>query len=237
MISIIIPTLNEEDYLPLLLESIKNQDFDGEYEIIVADAGSVDKTREIAKSFGCRVVKGGLPAKGRNEGAKIAKDDILLFIDADVILPKNFLQKTIEEVSRRNLDVAGFLISPQNPKQHIYKFAYNLYNFWGRNLEKFSPQATMIILAKKDLHQRIKGFDEDIKIGEDHWYVRQASKYGKFGIIKSTKVFASMRRFEKDGLIKTCLKYIFTGIYMFLFGPIKREIFKYEFNHYKNFRS
>jgi len=211
MVSIIIPALNEENYLPLLLQSIKNQDFKGEYEIIVADAGSIDKTREIAKIFGCKIVKGGLPAKGRNEGVKIAKGDILLFIDADVILPKDFLQKTIKEVSKRNLDVAGFLIFPVAGEKFIYRLIFQIYNFWIS-----------------------KGFDEDIKIGEDHWYVRQASKYGKFGIIKSTKVFASMRRFEKDGLIKTCLKYIFAGIYMLLFGPIKKEFFKYEFNHYKN---
>jgi len=234
MVSIIIPALNEENYLPLLLQSIKNQDFKGEYEIIVADAGSIDKTREIAKIFGCKIVKGGLPAKGRNEGVKIAKGDILLFIDADVILPKDFLQKTIKEVSKRNLDVAGFLIFPVAGEKFIYRLIFQIYNFWIRAFEKVLSHSTMVILIKRQLHQKIKGFDEDIKIGEDHWYVRQASKYGKFGIIKSTKVFASMRRFEKDGLIKTCLKYIFAGIYMLLFGPIKKEFFKYEFNHYKN---
>ncbi len=73
MISIIIPTLNEEKYLPKLLRSIKEQDFKEELEIIVADANSEDKTREIAKKFSCKIVEGGLPAKARNEGAKIAK--------------------------------------------------------------------------------------------------------------------------------------------------------------------
>ena len=71
-LSIITPTLNEEKFLLVLLESIKNQSFN-DLEIIVADAGSRDKTMEMAKSFGCQIVKGGLPAKGRNEGAKIAK--------------------------------------------------------------------------------------------------------------------------------------------------------------------
>jgi len=75
MLSIIIPTLNEENYLPFLLESIKNQDFK-DYEIIVADAGSHDKTREIAKNFGCKVVSGGLPAKGRNEGTKFSRGNL-----------------------------------------------------------------------------------------------------------------------------------------------------------------
>ena len=72
MLSIIIPALNEEKYLPLLLGEIKKQNFADDLEIIVADAGSVDKTIEIARSFGCEITKGGLPAKGRNEGGKVA---------------------------------------------------------------------------------------------------------------------------------------------------------------------
>ena len=74
ILSIIIPTYNEEEYLPVLLDSIKSQSFD-DYEIIVADANSTDKTREIAESYGCIVVAGGLPAVGRNNGAKIAKGE------------------------------------------------------------------------------------------------------------------------------------------------------------------
>ena len=78
MLSIIIPTLNEENFLSWLLESIKRQDFP-EREIIVADAGSEDKTVAIAKNYKATVVPGGLPAKGRNEGAKIAKGELFLF--------------------------------------------------------------------------------------------------------------------------------------------------------------
>ena len=62
MLSIIIPTLNEESYLPKLLNSIKKQDFQ-DYEMIVADAGSKDKTIEIALASGCKISSGGLPAK------------------------------------------------------------------------------------------------------------------------------------------------------------------------------
>jgi len=67
-VSIIIPALNEEKTLPVLLDSIKAQDF-SDYEVIVADANSKDRTREIAAEYGCRVVDGGLPAVGRNAGA------------------------------------------------------------------------------------------------------------------------------------------------------------------------
>ncbi len=69
MLSIIIPTLNEEKWLLFILESIKHQNFKN-YEIIVADAGSRDKTIAIAKHYGCEIVPGGCPAAGRNNGAK-----------------------------------------------------------------------------------------------------------------------------------------------------------------------
>ena len=92
MLSIIIPTLNEEHYLPLLLESIKRQDFDSHgYEIIIADADSRDKTLKIAQNYNCKVIDGGLPAKGKNKGAKVARGDLLLFLDADTVLPENFV--------------------------------------------------------------------------------------------------------------------------------------------------
>jgi glycosyltransferase involved in cell wall biosynthesis len=235
MISIIIPTLNEERYLPKLLESIRNQNFDGKYEIIIADANSLDKTREIAESFGCKVVKGGLPAKGRNEGARVARGEIFLFIDADVILPKDFLKNTLEEFLKRNLDCGGFLAYPQN-KKIIYKAIFTVYNLWAKATEKIFPSGWMAILTKRDLHYKIKGFDEEVKIGEDHWYLKNASKFGRFGIIRSTRIFGSTRRFENDGIFLTCLKYIFAGLHMLFLGPIKSNIIRYEFNHYKNNR-
>ncbi|HRP68451.1 MAG TPA: glycosyltransferase, partial [Turneriella sp.] len=63
-ISVVIPALNEERDLPELLSSLKAQSFRN-FEVIVADAGSKDKTREIAQEFGARVVDGGMPGVGR----------------------------------------------------------------------------------------------------------------------------------------------------------------------------
>ena len=100
MLSIIVPTLNEEEYLPKLLESIKKQDFK-DYEIIVADAGSEDKTLEIAKKRGCIITKGGSITVGRNNGAKVARGDIFLFLDSDV--RKNFSHTFIQPIIQHGL--------------------------------------------------------------------------------------------------------------------------------------
>src|SRR5258708_10412751 len=108
-ISIIIPTLNEEKSLPKLLASIHNQTVQP-LEVIIADAQSTDDTRSIAKSFGCIVVDdagtGSGPAKGRNNGAKNAKGEIFLFLDADTRLPFDFLEGAFSEFVERRLTSA-----------------------------------------------------------------------------------------------------------------------------------
>jgi len=231
MLSIIIPTLDEEKHLPLLLESIKKQDF-SDYEIIAADAGSEDKTLEIAKDYGCKIVAGGLPARGRNQGAKAARGDLLLFLDADVILPEKTFGKILEEFNRRKLDIATFCLLPSK-KNKMSKFFFTFfYNLPITSLEKVLPHAAMGILIKKSLFEKLSGFDEKIKLAEDHDLARRAGKLGKYGILKSTKLFVSDRRFKKDGWLKTGSKYLFCEGYMIFIGPVKSDIFKYKFNHY-----
>ena len=230
MLSIIIPALNEEKYLPLLLKEIKKQNFADDLEIIVADAGSEDKTVEIAKNYGCKIVQGGLPAKGRNEGAKIAQGDIFLFMDADnIYLPENFLKNLLKEFEKRKLDIASFPIYPNG--NGFDKFAYKIYNSFVWSIQRFSAYATNSVLIRKYIHQKIGGFDEEIKIAEDHFYAKTAKNFGKFGFIKTRPVLTSTRRFEKDGRLKTYLKYLIAGIYMFFFGPIKKDIFRYRFDN------
>jgi glycosyltransferase involved in cell wall biosynthesis len=225
MLSIIIPTLNEEEYLPILLNQIKKQNF-SDYEIIVADGGSNDKTVEIAKQFGCIITKGGNPAQGRNGGAKIAKGDVFLFMDADnIYLPDNFLEKLLNEFKKRNLGVASFPIYPKG--NWFDKFAYGLYNWWVKTTQKFLAYATNSVLVKREVFEKVGGFDQDIKIGEDHDFAKRSAKISKFGFIETEPVLTSTRRFERDGRLKTYLKYFLAGLYIFFFGPVKSDIFKY----------
>ncbi|MCX6723817.1 MAG: glycosyltransferase [Candidatus Staskawiczbacteria bacterium] len=233
MLSIIIPALNEEKYLPLLLASIKEQDF-SDYEIILADAGSTDKTLEIAKRYNCKIVPGGLPAKGRNEGEKVAKGELLFFVDADTILPGNFFKKTLAEFVRHKLEVASFCLAPLS-KSKISSFLLNFfYNYPIILLERILPHAAMGIIVKKNLFEKLGGFDEDVKLAEDHYLARQAVKLFKarFGIIKSAKLFISDRRFKTDGWVLTGIKFFLCELYMIFLGPVKSDIFNYRFDHY-----
>jgi glycosyltransferase involved in cell wall biosynthesis len=236
MLSIIIPTLNERNYLPLLLKSIKRQKINN-YEIIVADAGSEDKTVEIAKKFGCKLISGGMPARGRNKGEKAAKGDLLLFLDADTILPENALENILKEFKKRKLEVAVCFLQPFG-NDKIQRFFYDFFhNYPVLILEKILPNGAGPILIKRFVHQRINGFDEKIKFAEDSIYVRKASKHARFGVLKSEKVFYSQRRFQKEGWFRSFLKFIFAEFYMVFFGPIKSDILKYKFNHYYSKKS
>lgn len=230
MISIIIPALNEENYLPRLLDSLEKQNLK-DYEIILADAGSKDRTIEIAKKYGCKVVPGGLPAKGRNEGAKAARGDLFLFLDSDLVLPEGFLDVFLQEFKKKNLDIASTDLDFLTDKK-IYKIAAFLCNIYYRCTQRILPHISQCILVKKEFHNRIGGFDEEIKLSEDFAYIKKMCKIAKFGHISKIKFYSSARRFEKDGLINTFLKYLLAHIYIAFFGPIKSDIFKYRFNHY-----
>jgi len=234
MLSIIIPSLNEEEYLPLLLKSVKDQDFK-DYEIILADAGSTDKTLDIAKEYGCIVIPGGLPAKGRNEGAKVAKGDLFFFIDSDAVLPENFFEKALAEFEGRNLELASFCLVPL-PKTKLSSFLLNVfYNQPIVLMESALPHAAMGILAKRELFEKLGGYDEDVKLAEDHYLARRAQKLfkAKLGIIKSTEIFVSDRRFKTDGWFSVGIRYFLCEMHMIFIGPVRSDIFNYKFNLYK----
>lgn len=227
-ISVIIPTLDEEGYLPKALRSVKRQGIK-ELEIVVADAGSTDKTQEIARSFGCRVVKGGLPGKGRNEGAKAAKGDIFVFLDADAELPFGFLKKFMMEFEKRHLDIAGCTMKIPSNKR-LYRFFEKLYVLYFKSVEKFYPHATNCIVARRWVHEKIGGFDESLKLGEDFMYVKACAKEGKFGFLTNVWFFASPRRAEED-MKKIIIQYFLAEVYQLFLGPIRTDIFKYRFGH------
>lgn len=99
-ISIVIPALNEKKFLVECLNSLRDQDYDGEYEIIVADNGSTDETINIAKNYGvrlvyCREIKSVFYA--RNVGANAARGNIIIQADADTLYPKHFLKRLAEQ--------------------------------------------------------------------------------------------------------------------------------------------
>lgn len=231
MLSIIIPTLNEEKHLPRLLKNIKDNSLEN-YEIIVADNNSKDKTRQIAKKYRCKIVQGGLPSKAKNNGAKAARGSLLFFIDADCNIDKTFFNKALNEINQTKSEVAACYVWPST-KNILINFEFGLYNFWLFLTQLFYANASHGIFCSKKIHGKIKGFDEEIKLSEDMDYVKKASKFGKFRILKNVKISTSARRFEQEGAVKTGLKLILSGLYRVFLGEIKTDVFKYRFKHKK----
>ena len=235
MISIIIPTLNEEKYLPLLLKSLKVQTYK-DFEVVIAEAGSIDKTREIAKKWGCRIIEGGGPAVGRNNGAKVAKGDILVFLDSDVVLPKEFLEETLREFKKRKLDIASCYAQVLSDK-NIDAFMYSIANLYLGLSQFFKPKAAAhFIMIKKKIHQKIKGFNKKIKVAEDFDYIKRATQIGRFRYLTSSKIPISVRRLDREGRMTMATKYALIGVYYDLFGGVKSDVFKYRFGHYQEKR-
>ena len=200
ILSIIIPTYNEEEYLPILLESIKQQKFD-DYEIIIADANSTDRTREIAEEYGCIITEGGLPAVGRNNGAKIAKGEYLLFLDSDLKLTDDYLRDTIYEFRMERLGIAITQMKPLSEKSEAQLFHY-LANQFMIGVEKIKPHGAGCygIIVKRELHEKYGGFNEELTFGEDSEYIRRLGSSEQFKVLRKPKIGVSTRRLEEEGL-------------------------------------
>ena len=106
-VSFIVPALNEEKCLEKTLRSIKAQKTKLKFEIIVVDGGSKDKTVEIAKKY-ARVPreKSRSISSARNMGAELGKGKLLVFIDADTVLPRDYLQIVWDYMSTNEKTVA-----------------------------------------------------------------------------------------------------------------------------------
>lgn len=227
-LSVIIPTLNEASHLPGLLQALEMQTRPPD-EIIVADAGSKDETVELALARGVRVVPGGLPGPGRNAGARAAQGEIFLFLDSDVSPRPNFIEQALEEFERHGYGVATCLTEALSDDlgDQIIMEATNLYM---QIIQPVSPRAPgFCIFARRDIHQAINGFDETLRMSEDHDYVRRACQYGEFGLLLSVRIPVSMRRLEKEGLAGLAFKYLWCEMYALAGKPIRSMPFEYEF--------
>lgn len=234
ILSIIIPTYNEEEYLPKLLDSIKSQSFD-DYEIIVADANSTDKTREIAESYGCIVVDGGLPGVGRNNGARVAKGEYLLFLDSDLVLTDDYLRNVIYEFRMEHLGIAITQMLPLSDKT-TDKLFHDFANYFMIGVEKIKPHGAGCygMIAKRSLHEELGGFDESLTFGEDTDYIERLAQKERFRVIRNAKIGVSTRRLEEEGLVTLIRQYGKSTVNDFLGKRTSAEDLNYTFDHGAN---
>jgi len=203
-LTIVIPCKNEEDYIGRLLEEISLQGI-GSTEILLADANSEDKTveeaRGISRQLGLnlRVIPGGLPSRGRNNGAFMSKTDYVLFIDADVTFTRKFdLCECLDKVKRGNFDMMSSTPIYRGERNPRAKFMFWINKITTRVLSKKDPFAIgAFTLVKKSKFLEIGGYDEEVKHTED-WLLSRKISPDKFLLITDL-ITQDDRRFRKFG--------------------------------------
>ncbi|MEM5772980.1 MAG: glycosyltransferase [Candidatus Aenigmatarchaeota archaeon] len=209
-VSVIVPTLNEEKYIESCLKALKAQDYQGTYEIIVADGNSKDKTVEIAKKYADKVIvvkKKGV-AVGRNAGAKEAKGEIFVFIDADTVAAFNLLTELVKGFEKGVVGVTCPVI-PLSTSMSEFLLFWFYDQFMKATLKTKKPQvAGMCVAYERKAFEKIGGFDERIRAWDDYDISERISKLGKIVCVDSTFVMSSPRRIRKWGKTKAAIKYV-----------------------------
>lgn len=235
--SIVIPTLNEENFLPRLLTALKYQKIKN-FEIIIVDGGSVDNTIKIAKSIliDCPLKIIDCQKKNisyqRNFGAYNAKGNYLLFLDADSYISPTFT-KTVQLYIRKYPGLVYFpYLYPEEKKQYpditlIFSVLNELIEL-SQNLSRpFSAGGNMI--WESNFFKIVGGFDENIIVTEDHDIIRKAKQWGvRVRLIKSAKVRMSLRRIKREGRLKIFYKVIVSHLYLLFNSKLKIKLFEYE---------
>jgi glycosyltransferase involved in cell wall biosynthesis len=222
-IAVVIPTRNEIDYLPRLVECLDRQTWD-QFDIIVADNFSEDGTREYCRKTGLFMVNGGHPSAARNVGAKLASTDWVLFLDADILINDDFVERAVDRAQYHQAEVASFafeLITDELVIKLIEKLA--VWYFVCTSVAGFSHGLGGALLVKKTAHESVNGFDESITVAGDQDYIHRLAKSHKYCFLTEPRVKVSARRFGKEGTLQLCYKYVLIELHRLLLGEIRHN--------------
>jgi glycosyltransferase involved in cell wall biosynthesis len=223
VISFIIPTLNEEKLLPQLLSQIFVLDSEAsKFEVIISDGGSTDETLQAAIQFPVRIASPESDerqtiAMGRNIGAKLAKGDIVVFINADVRFDDLELFLRITRETFADSSVAGATCSVQvfpeeeRLSDRAFHMTHNAYvrflNLIGEGMGRGECQ-----IMRRELFEKLEGYTDAMVAGEDYDLFRRVRKQGKIAMLPGIIMFESPRRFRKYGYSKIIWGWIKNGI-------------------------
>lgn len=215
--SIIVPTYNEEKYIESLLESLRKQAYDlRKVEVIVVNNGSVDLTMLKVKRYKNRHKRFPLKvttahkrhvSSARNKGASIARGKYLIFLDADNIAHPELLRNIYKKIT-----------SGRGEAGTICTFA--LEESVGGHLLFMILECIKVLIKRpfgknycaKSLFHKVRGYNENITIGTNIDFLIRLEKYlrqkNSSLVHIQTPVYASLRRFEREGYRKVLLKWL-----------------------------
>jgi len=196
-VSIIIPTLNEEENIERLLlhlKSIKNIDA---HEIIVADGKSEDSTVAVAESFGAKVCKVDIQNRGvqMNCGVELSTGDVFYFVHADTLPPKSCIQNVISQVEKGSeIGCFRFRFNSKHPLLRVNSFFTRFDKMWCRGGDQS-------LFVTREFFESMNGYDESYVIMEDFDFIRRAKKQTHFAIIPK-EVLVSARKYDDNGYFR-----------------------------------
>lgn len=218
MISIIVPVVNEEvalrDFIPYMTNNISEK----QVELIFIDGGSTDETVSMCKQSGAKVYNS--PQKGRasqmNYGASKAKGSILYFLHVDSLPPTGFIDDITENINRGYSSGCYRLAFDRH--HYMLRF-YTWFTRFDIDLFRFGDQS---LFVEKEKFDKIRGFDESLKVMEDQQIVKALKEVGKFVVMKK-RIVTSSRKYMEVGVIKLQLIFI-AVVCLFYFGVSQNVI-------------
>jgi len=230
-ISIIIPSYNEESYIRETLESIKRQPFK-DYEIIVVDKASTDRTEEIARKY-AKVIRDPRPgiALARNVGARHARGRILLYIDADTSIGRSTLLSYSAAMKDERIIAATGPIYPREKVSKSIELGYKFVSVLFVRLSILFRRPSLVgsnFAIRKDVFDKVGGFNERFMTYEDWDLSHRIKKFGRVVYLNDAVVYTSARRIHEWGI---------KGFFIFHVGNIVRyNVFKKPKEEYKPIR-
>jgi glycosyltransferase involved in cell wall biosynthesis len=225
--SVVIPTLNEEKCLPRLLEDLTEQEMK-DFEVLVVDGKSEDRTKEKAGEFADKLdlkfletkIRG--VANQRNLGAGKAGGEYLVFLDADVRIPANYLAAVEKRLKVSPVEVLTTWVIPDTKKRGD-KVITDLLNYILEMSKYLSPACLgSQMVVRRAAFEAVKGFDTEVPYGEDTVLVREiVENGGAYVLLKQPKAVWSFRRFEREGRAQAVLEYLILNLHLMLGDPKK----------------
>jgi glycosyltransferase involved in cell wall biosynthesis len=213
-LSVIVPALNEEKYIASTLRSLAEQTYK-DFELIVKDGLSVDSTVEIANEYADLVISKRDTSIGdaRNQGARYAKGDVLVFVDADTSLDKNALELIAENFNLYDIVLLLPKFGPKEEdirfmprtKKQLSRYLIEFENLWRHYVDKFC--GGMCMPVQLSAFKRIGGFDRRLRCSEDIEISYRLRRVGKVLNDYRVKAYFSIRRFILSGYIETLRNY------------------------------
>ncbi len=227
-ISVIVPALNEEGYIDKALDGLSRQSF-RDFETIVVDGGSTDRTLEIARRKGARTLVQS-PARGagraRNAGAAVAKGELLLFLDADTVPSRGLLGVYSRIMKDEGVAAATGPIRPLEKTGTRYALAYKIVSvYFVRASVRLGRPAFMgsNFAVRKSAFMDVRGFNESMRSYEDWEFSNRLKAEGRMAYSMDATVRTSIRRVRKWGMTRYILFYITNFLRFRIFGESHKE--------------